>query len=331
MKKTDSSLIINLCLLAVAIVLSVMIGSVLITPADIFKGLFGLPVDGSVTTILWNIRIPRTILIALVGASLASSGAAYQGIFRNPLADPYLIGIASGAGLGAILAMTIHWPVTYIDHLLIPIFAFSGSILSVLIVTFLARTDGNFPAAKLILSGVAVSTFFGALTSFFMLNSSGELRRAIAWLLGGVSLISWNAIFVLLPFLVVGFILLLVNSYPLNILQFGDDQAGQMGIDVDQARIMIIVATSLITAAAVSFAGIIGFVGLIVPHMYRLIWGSDHRKLIPLSTLGGAILLLFSDVLARTLFAPREVPVGIVTTLIGVPFFLWILRTKKVA
>jgi iron complex transport system permease protein len=330
MKKIDPSILINLGLLLVALVSSVMIGSVFISPVDIIRGLLGLPVDGSVSTILWDIRIPRTILIALVGASLAGSGTAYQGIFRNPLADPYLIGIASGAGLGAVLAMTLRWPVSMLDHFMIPAFAFTGSIVSVSIVTVLARRDGGFPTANLILSGVAVSTFFGAITSFFMLNSSGELRRAISWLMGGVSLVNWNAILVLLPFLLVGFSMLLVHSYSLNILQFGDDQARQMGIDVDKARMAIIISTSLITASAVSFAGIIGFVGLIVPHIYRILWGADHRRLIPLSILGGAILLLFSDVLARTLLAPREIPVGIVTTLIGVPFFLWLLRTKKV-
>ena len=329
MKKTDPSFGINLLLLAAMLILSVMIGSVLISPEQIGRALLGLPVDGSVSTILWNIRIPRTILIALVGASLAGSGAAYQGLFRNPLADPYLIGIASGAGLGAVLAMTMHWPTSFFDTLLIPSFAFGGALLSVGIVSLLARTDGSNPTANLILSGVAVSTFFGAVTSFFMLNASGELRRAIAWLLGGVSLVNWNALLVLVPFLAVGFLLLFTQSYSLNILQFGDEQARQMGLDVDRSRLQIVIATSLITASAVSFAGIIGFVGLIVPHINRLLWGADHRKLLPLSTLGGATLLLFADVLSRTLFAPRELPVGIVTTFIGVPFFLWILRTRR--
>lgn len=330
MKKIDPSYLLNLFLLIIALTLSVVIGSVVISPANLLKGLFGLPVDGSISTILWNIRIPRTILIALVGAALAGSGTAYQGIFRNPLADPYLIGIASGAGLGAVLAMTLRWPVSALDHLMIPAFAFTGSILSVTLVTVLARKDGGFPTTNLILSGVAVSTFFGAVTSFFMLNSSGELRRAISWLMGGVSLVNWNAILVLLPFLILGFSILLINSYSLNILQFGDDQARHMGIDVDKTRMAVLISTSLITAAAVSFAGIIGFVGLIVPHIYRILWGADHRRLIPLSILGGAILLLLSDVLARTVLAPREIPVGIVTTLIGVPFFLWLLRTRKV-
>ncbi len=328
MKKIDPSTL-NLALLAFALVLSVMVGSVSINPAQIFTTLAGGTVDGSIDTILWNIRIPRTILIALVGASLAGSGAAYQGLFRNPLADPYLIGIASGAGLGAVLAMTMQWPSGVLETLLIPLCAFLGALFSVGVVGVLARQEGGFPTANLILSGVAVSTFFGALTSFFMLNASGELRRAIAWLLGGVSLVNWNAILVLIPFLLVGFTLLLSQSYALNVLQFGDTQARNMGVDVDKARWLVVIATSLITASAVSFAGIIGFVGLIVPHIYRMVWGPDHRRLLPLSTVGGAILLLLADVLSRTIVAPRELPVGIVTTFVGVPFFLWILRTRR--
>ena len=185
------------------------------------------------------------------------------------------------------------------------------------------------PTTNLILAGVAVSSFAVALTSFLMLKSTNEVRRAIGWLLGGVSLVSWGATLALIPYLTIGLGTLILGGYALNLLQFGDDQASQMGLHVRRAKLVIIVAASLVTAAAVSFAGIIGFVGLIVPHIARIWWGVDYRRLIPLSILGGATVLLLADVLARVVMAPQELPVGIVTALAGAPFFLWVLRRAK--
>jgi iron complex transport system permease protein len=276
-----------------------------------------------------NIRLPRTILIALVGAALAGSGATYQGLFRNPLADPYLIGVAAGAGLGAILAMSLNWPYTMLGLLAVPLMAFIASLLTVYLVYAFAHIGRTVPTTNLILAGVAVSSFATSITTFLMLRSSGEVRRAIGWLLGGVSLVGWDATLALIPYFAIGMTMLVLTGYSLNLLQFGDDQATQMGLNVRRARLMIIVAASLVTAAAVSFAGIIGFVGLIVPHMVRLWWGVDYRRLIPLSILGGASVLLFADVLARVVIAPQEMPVGIVTALAGAPFFLWVLRRAK--
>jgi iron complex transport system permease protein len=268
-------------------------------------------------------------LIALVGAALAGSGAAYQGLFRNPLADPYLIGVASGAGLGAIIAMSIKWPYTTLGLLAIPLAAFLTSLLTVYIVYVIAHVGGSVPTTNLILAGVAVSSFAVSLTSFLMLRSTGEVRRAIGWLLGGVSLVSWDATLALIPYLALGLTTLIFTGYALNLLQFGDDQATQLGLNVRRAKFIIIVAASLVTAAAVSFAGIIGFVGLIVPHIVRIWWGVDYRRLIPLSILGGAAVLLFADVLARVVLPQQELPVGIVTALAGAPFFLWVLRRSK--
>jgi iron complex transport system permease protein len=176
---------------------------------------------------------------------------------------------------------------------------------------------------------VAVSAFATSLTSFLMMRSTGEVRRAIGWLLGGVSLVSWDATLALIPYLAVGMTALVLNGYALNLLQFGDEQATQMGLNVRRAKFIIIVAASLVTAAAVSFAGIIGFVGLVVPHVIRIWWGVDYRRLIPLSILGGASALLLADVLARIVMSPQELPLGIVTALAGAPFFLWVLRMAK--
>ena len=329
MKKTSLPFLWTFGFLALALLLSIAIGSVFISPLDVWRALRGQASTGTIQTILWSIRLPRTALIALVGAALAGSGAAYQGLFRNPLADPYLIGVASGAGLGAVLAMSIHWPYTNLGLFAVPAAAFVSSLLTVLLVYLFARVGANVPATNLILAGVAVSSFTGALTSFLMLRSTGELRHALSWLLGGVSLTGWPSVLVLIPYLAIGLGVLCLSGQALNLLQFGDEQATQMGLDTRRAKVIIIVAASLVTAAAVSFAGIIGFIGLIVPHVVRIFWGADYRRIIPLSILGGAGALLLADVLARVVLAPQELPVGIVTALAGVPFFLWVLRRAK--
>ncbi len=329
MKKTLLPFAWSSLLLVAALILSIAIGSVFISPGDVWHALIGQANNQVLDTIIWRIRLPRTVLIALVGSALAGSGAAYQGLFRNPLADPYLIGVASGAGLGAVLAMALQWPNSAPGMLAVPAMAFVFSLLTVGLVYLFARVEGDVPTTNLILAGVAVSSFAGALTSFLMLRSTGELRRALGWLLGGVSLSGWPAILALIPYLAIGLITLSLSGHALNLLQFGDEQATQMGLDTRRARLVIIVAASLVTAAAVSFAGIIGFIGLIVPHVVRIFWGVDYRRLIPLSVLGGASALLLADVLARVVLAPQELPVGIVTALAGAPFFLWVLRRGK--
>ncbi|HSL31551.1 MAG TPA: iron ABC transporter permease [Anaerolineales bacterium] len=320
---------LTLIALVIMLILSMAIGSVFIPPAELWRVISGSADNETFRTILLDIRLPRTILIALVGAALAGSGAAYQGLFRNPLADPYLIGVASGAGLGAILAMSIRWPYTTLGLLAVPMAAFITSLMTVYIVYTIAHIGGSVPTTNLILAGVAVSSFAISLTSFFMLRSTGEVRRAIGWMLGGVSLVGWDATLALIPYLALGLVALILGSYSLNVLQFGDDQAAQMGLNVRRAKSIIIVAASLVTAAAVSFAGIIGFVGLIVPHIVRIWWGVDYRRLIPLSIISGASVLLIADVLARIVLAPQELPVGVVTALAGAPFFLWVLRGAK--
>jgi len=311
-------------------VLSILVGSVQLSWQDLILAFQ----TGNMTTagkILFSLRLPRTVLIAMVGAALAGSGTAYQGLFRNPLADPYLIGVASGAGLGAVAAMSIDWPYTTLGLLAVPLAAFVSGMLTVAAVYALARVGKTLPASNLILAGVAISSFATALTSFLMLRASGELRRALAWLLGGATMSGWQPVLALLPYWVVGLGILLTMGHALNVLQFGDEQAQQLGLPVGRVRRLIIVAASLTTAAAVSFAGIIGFVGLIIPHTLRLLTGPDYRRLLPLSLIGGAALLIFADILARILIAPQELPVGVVTALAGAPFFLWILRRSRQA
>ncbi|MFN2197713.1 MAG: FecCD family ABC transporter permease [Anaerolineales bacterium] len=320
-----------------ALVLSVALGAVAISPGLTVRILANALPGVSLAetwpttfqTILLQVRLPHALLIGLTGAALASSGAAYQGLFRNPLADPYLIGVASGAGLGAVITMAVHWPETLAGYTLIPLGAFVGALATVFLVYWLARVDQIVPLTMLILAGVAVSAFASAITSFLMLRSDDQLYRALAFLLGGSPVSGWQPVLAILPYLAVGMAALVLSGHSLNVLQFGEEQASQLGLPVERAKIIIIVIASLTTAGAVAFSGVIGFIGLIVPHTLRILVGSNYRHLIPLSVLSGAGALLVADLLARFILAPQIIPVGIVTALAGAPFFLWILRRAK--
>lgn len=331
--------IISLVILAAAILLSVAVGSVYISPitlAGLVASRIGLSIStgwlqsqSTASVILFQLRLPRTILVALVGAALSGSGTAYQGLFRNPLADPYLIGVASGAGLGAVIAMAINWPYSVFGLMAIPAAAFLFAVVSVALVYILARVGRTVPTTNLILAGVAIGSFTTALSSYLMLQSQGDLHRAIVWLLGGGTLSGWPPVLAILPYVAIGLATLWGMSHALNVLQFGDEQAQQLGLPVETVRRVVIVAASLTTAAAVAFAGIIGFVGLVVPHVVRMAWGGDYRRLFPLSVICGASLLLLADTMARVVISPQELPVGVITALVGAPFFLWILRRSK--
>ena len=326
----------TLLFLILVVALSIAIGSVFIPPADLGRILVGWMKREALSEplktfafILTDIRLPRTVLVLLSGAALGGSGAAYQGLFRNPLADPYLIGVASGAGLGAVLAMSLKWPYSFWGLMAVPAMAFISALLTVFLVYALARVGRTVPTTNLILAGVAFSSFASALTAWMMLRSTGELHRAIAWLIGGASQAGWGPVLTVLPYLALGLGVLVLSGHALNLLQFGDEQAQQMGLPVTRVRALILLAASLTTAAAVAFSGIIGFIGLIVPHVMRLWFGADYRRLLPLSIIGGAGALLLADVFARSVMAPQELPVGIVTAIVGAPFFLWVLRRAK--
>jgi len=286
-------------------------------------------IPASFVTILFDIRLPNAVLIALTGMALGGSGAAYQGVFRNPLADPYLIGVASGAGLGAVAAMSVQWPESLVTMSIIPLAAFTGALLTVILVYALSRVGKTAPITTLILAGVAVSSFASALTSLIMLTSTDQLYRAVAWLLGGFALGGWKPVIAILPYIALGTLFLSLLSRPLNVLQFGDTQAAQLGLNVERYKGFILIAASLMTAAAVAFSGVIGFIGLIVPHGVRLLFGVDYRRLIPLSTMLGGVALLIADLMARVVLAPRVLPVGIITAIAGAPFFLLLLRRAK--
>jgi iron complex transport system permease protein len=275
--------------------------------------------------IIFDIRLPRLILAGLVGASLAVAGATYQGLFRNPLADPYLIGVAQGAALGAVIGFMLPaWRMGSI-----PLLAFVGAVSAAAIVYALARVGKTLPVTTLILAGVAIGAFLAAITSYLMIASGDRLHGIISWLLGSFSLTSWQQVQSVAPYIVVGIIVICLYARPLNVMQLDEEQAQQLGINVEQVKLVLLGVATLITAAAVCFCGIIGFVGIIIPHAVRLIWGPDHRFLLPLAALTGAVFLILADTAARTILAPTEVPIGIITAFLGAPFFLYLLRQKK--
>jgi iron complex transport system permease protein len=324
-------LVLSLCL-CVVVVLAVGIGSEYISPpkviAAISHGLAG-NLQNSEDTIIWQMRLPRVLLAALVGAALAVSGAAFQGLFRNPLADPYLLGVASGAGLGATVVMVFAASVPFLMLLGVPLAAFAGGLLSVLCVVLLARQGRTVPLVTLILAGVVIGSVLTAATSFVMLYSRTQGLSILSWLLGSFTFASWGKVFVMIPVLAVVLAVVLGSSRALNLLQLGEEQAAQLGLSVEKFKMLLIVVATLATSIAVSVSGIIGFVGLIIPHAVRLAVGADYRRALPMIALLGAIFLVLADLLARTLIAPSQLPIGIITSLVGGPFFLYLLRKRQ--
>jgi iron complex transport system permease protein len=287
--------------------------------------------DWSATTdmIITGIRLPRIILSGVVGMALGTAGATYQGLFRNPLADPYLIGVAQGAALGAVIGFVLPW--TFGGNYLIPILAFAGAVMAVSVVYLISRVGKTVPMTTLILAGVAIGALLMSLTDYLTLLSADKVRNILSWFMGNFSTSSWEQIRIISPYIAVGIVVIFFFARPLNVMQLDEEQAQQLGINVERTKIILLGAATLITAAAVCFVGTIGFVGIIVPHIVRLIWGPDHRLLLPLSAISGAILLILADTASRTLIAPSEIPVGVITAFIGAPFFLFLLRRTKKA
>jgi iron complex transport system permease protein len=282
-------------------------------------------------TVVFDIRLPRIILTALVGCTLSQAGAVYQGLFRNPLADPYLIGVSSGAGLGATVAIALGLSLRWGGLGMISLLAFLGALAATALVYALSRIGGRASVTTLLLAGVALGAFLSSATTFLMFHAEDAFRvhTVVHWLMGSFALSSWAKVRLLAPVLAVGGSLIWAYAHRLNVLQLDDDQAQQLGIPVERTRLILIVAAALVTATAVAMSGVIGFVGLIVPHAVRLIWGPDHRFLLPMSGLSGAIFMILADGLARNLLSPAELPVGVVTAFCGAPFFLYLLRRKK--
>jgi iron complex transport system permease protein len=292
--------------------------------------IYGAPLSlEALEKIILYIRLPRVFLAGLVGAALAIAGATYQGLFRNPLADPYLLGVASGAGLGATIAILTPFTFAWMTSGAVPLFAFIGAVGAVAVVYLLARVGKTLPATTLILAGVAMSALLSSATSYLMTVAGEDLHGVVFWLLGGLYLTEWSEVWIVLPSVLAGLAVIWIHARPLNVMQLDEEQAQQLGINVEKVKLMLLVAATLVTSSAVCFTGLIGFVGILIPHIVRLIWGPDYRFLLPLSTLAGAIFLILADTLARAILPPTEIPVGIITAFCGVPFFLYLLRRRK--
>jgi cobalamin transport system permease protein len=283
----------------------------------------------SAETILLQIRLPRIVLAGLVGGALAIAGATYQGVFRNPLADPYLLGVASGAGLGAVLAFILPVPPNLYALGVVQVFAFLGALGAVVAVYVLARVGGSVPTTTLLLAGVAISAAASAVTAYLMYLRGDQLLVIYGWFLGLFNVVGWQEVRQTAPLVLLSVAAILAGGRVMNALQFGEEQAATLGISVERAKLLLLGAGTLATAAAVSAGGLIGFVGLVVPHVTRLLIGADHRRLVPTAALLGAAFLIVADASARAAPGPSEIPIGVITAAIGAPFFLFLLRRQK--
>lgn len=319
----------------IGILVAVTVGSVAIPLSTVLTILWrwatGQSLDefpASLVSILTVIRLPRVLLVAATGAALSASGAAYQAFFRNPLADPYIIGVASGAGFGAMLAV-VTGALVWLGAAAVPLGAFGGALAVVVTVAAFAQRRGGQTSDALILAGIAIGMLASAATTFLMLRAGEQATRLLSFLLGSAASIGWNAVGWVGASVVVGMTVLLVVARDLNALLGSEEQALLLGIDVRRVRRVVVVGATLMTATAVAFHGLIGFVGIIIPHAVRLLCGGDNRRLLPLSLCSGALFMILCDVLARTIAAPQEIPLGIVTACIGSPVFLTLLLRKR--
>lgn len=278
--------------------------------------------------IIYQVRMPRVILAALVGSALAATGTTFQGLFKNPMADPYVIGISSGAALGASMAIVSGFS-NVLGFGAVPLTAFGGALLSTLIVYNVARVGGKVPVFTLLLAGIALSSFMSALMSLIMILNTRELQQIIFWMLGSFSGKKWSHVAVAAPVILAGISGLWVFARDLNAMLFGEETARHLGIDAEKIKKLLLILAAVTVAAAVAVSGTIGFVGLIIPHLVRLLIGPDHRILLPVAALTGASFMVATDTFARMAIAPAEIPVGVITALFGAPFFIYLLRRKK--
>lgn len=343
LKSNQRTVLILACLMGILIVcllIAAAFGAVSISPLDIVKmtlnkvALTHFPTTWQATdeTILFQIRLPRVVAGALVGAALAAAGVLFQGMLRNPLADPYIIGTSAGGAFGATLAMMLPLSFAFLGFGLIPIAAFFGALVAVLLVYNLARVGGKTPIISMLLAGFAVSAMLIAAMSFMITMSDRlQLRLHSIWsfLMGGIWVSDWSQIAIIAPMIIGGIVVARFLAFRLNAFSLGEEGAAYLGVDVERDKLTILGLGSLLTGAAVSLSGLVGFVGLVVPHAVRLVLGPDHRLLLPAAALSGGAFLVVADLLARTMLSPTEIPVGIITALIGAPFFIYLLRRTR--
>jgi iron complex transport system permease protein len=326
---------------ALAILIGAMVLGVSVGPADISLGAVVSALLGHVPLlhhhfhtsafdwdVIWQIRLPRVILGGLVGAMLAGGGAAYQGVFRNPLADPYLLGVAAGAGLGATLVI-VEGSGGNVSQFL-PFAAFAGAVIAVALTYLVGVTSGRRAStASIVLAGVAVAALFTAMQTYLQQQHEPDLQGVYAWILGSLGNASWSDVTLIIPYVTISAVVLLFHRRLLDVLRVGEEEAGALGINAARVRLIVVAAATLGTAAAVSVSGLIGFVGIIVPHTVRLLSNASYRVVLPVSMIGGAAFLILADVVARTVQSPAEIPIGVVTAFVGAPFFLFLLRSRR--
>ncbi|MGG4416099.1 FecCD family ABC transporter permease [Brevibacillus agri] len=279
--------------------------------------------------IVMKVRFPRVVLAILIGACLSLAGAGFQGVLRNPLADPFTMGVASGSAVGAAFLILFGLQFAVLGEWSTPVVAFLTGLVSLWIVLALAKTQGKLQTETLILSGVVIQAFLGSLVSFMVSLSDQTVNEIVFWLMGSLSFRGWAFTYVLVPYLLIGVLVLLGYARSLNLFALGERQAAHLGVNVDKTKLIILLVSTLLTAAAVSIAGVIGFVGLVVPHLVRMMVGPDYRILLPMATICGGVYVLWADTLARMLLVPTEIPLGVVTAFLGAPFFAYLLKQNK--
>ena len=326
MNKIFVTYILSVIVLIISVWLALSIGSVSIP----METLWNKEANPTAYHILWQIRMPRIVLAALVGAALAISGAALQGLLKNPLADPYTLGISSGASLGAVATIFFGISLPFLTRFTLPLFSMVGAASTMLVVLLFAKlVDRTMKMETLLLTGIIFSSFLSACISLMIALTGEELRAIIGWLLGSVSNRGWIYVKMILPFMAIGVILLWLQRRELNALIYGEDKAHYLGVHVKRSKYSLLIGASILTGSAVAVSGTIGFVGLVVPHMMRAMIGSDHRHLLPISFLNGATLLIVCDLVSRTIIAPTELPIGVITSFIGAPVFAYIFFKKR--
>ncbi|MEH6948969.1 iron ABC transporter permease [Bacillus sp. JJ634] len=330
--------IIAVSFLLFSMMVGISIGSVSVPFLTLFqilgKEVFHLPIaaqpDTMFTNIVMNIRLPRVLLAGLVGASLAIAGAAFQGLLRNPLADPYTLGVSSGASVGAVATIFLGLSIPVLGSFTLPILSVIFSVVTIFcVLLFAKKMDRSMKVETIILTGIIFSSFLSAFISLMIALTGEELRQIIGWLMGSVSMRGWNYIVIILPFFVIGSLILMMNTQELNAMTFGENRAKHLGVNVQRRKLTILIAGSVLTGAAVAVSGTIGFVGLVIPHIIRQIWGPDHKHLLPLSLLIGSGFLILADLVARMVISPSELPIGVITSLIGAPAFALILLKRR--
>lgn len=321
--------VLSLLVLLLSAAAAASFGSVHISFWSVCRGLWSVDsLTEAEKVIIFDLRLPRIALAFGVGAALSLSGCGLQAILRNPLADPYIVGTSSGACLGAALAIIWHVPAICGIWPSVPLMAFMGAVLAMAAVYALARVNNVLPAENFLLSGVIVGSFIGALVSFLMASSGRDLHRVVLWMIGTLGQAEPGALGMVFPYLTGGGLTLWLCSGALNVMGMGEEKALSLGVNVERLKIVVVIACSLMTASAVSAAGMIGFLGLVVPHVARSLVGPDHRLLLPAAMLNGGAFLILADMLARTVVAPQELPAGVITALCGAPFFFWVMRRK---